>query len=122
MEFKDRFQKIVHEAKQRIREITVEQLKSEMTSSNPPRLVDVREESEWTAGHAAGAAHLSKGVLERDIEKKFPDTETPIVMYCGGGSRSALAADAARQMGYTQVTSLIGGFKAYKESGLPIES
>lgn len=122
MEFKNRFQKIVHEAKQRIREVTIEQLREQLASSNPPQLVDVREESEWSDGHARGATHLSKGVLERDIEKMFPNVETPIVMYCGGGSRSALAADVARQMGYSHVSSLIGGFKAYQEAGLPLES
>jgi len=84
-------------------------------------LVDTREESEWAAGHVAGAVHLSKGVIERDIETKVPDKDTKLVLYCGGGFRSALVADNLRQMGYTQAISLDGGWRALKDSGLPLE-
>ena len=81
----------------------------------------MREDSEWAAGHAAGAIHLGKGIIERDIETKIPDKQTAMVLYCGGGFRSALSADALQQMGYTNVISLDGGWRAYQQSGLPIE-
>ena len=84
-------------------------------------LVDVREESEFAAGHAAGAVHLGKGVIERDIEKVIPDAETPLVLYCGGGFRSALAADNLQKMGYTSVISMDGGWRAWTQAGLPVE-
>jgi rhodanese-related sulfurtransferase len=84
-------------------------------------LIDVREDGEWAAGHAAGSLHLGKGIIERDIESKVPDKETTLVLYCGGGFRSALAGDALRQMGYTSVISLDGGWRAYQNSGLPVE-
>jgi rhodanese-related sulfurtransferase len=84
-------------------------------------LVDTREESEWAAGHVAGAVHLGKGIIERDIETKVPDKDTKLVLYCGGGFRSALVADNLRLMGYTQAISLDGGWKALKESGLALE-
>ena len=84
-------------------------------------LIDVREDSEWAAGHAAGAVHLGKGVIERDIESKIPDKGAKLVLYCGGGFRSALAGDALQQMGYTDVISLDGGWRAYQGSGLPVE-
>ena len=84
-------------------------------------LVDVREDREWNISHAAGAIHIGKGVLERDIEKQFPAPHTPLVLYCGGGFRSALAADSLSQMGYTQVFSLAGGFRAWKAAGAQIE-
>ena len=84
-------------------------------------LIDIREESEWAAGRAAGAMHLSKGIIERDIEVKVPDKSATIVLYCGGGYRSALAADALQQMGYQSVISLDGGWKAWQQSGMPVE-
>ena len=84
-------------------------------------LIDVREDSEWDAGYAAGARHLGKGVLERDLEKMLPDVDTEIIMYCGGGFRSALTCDAAQKMGYRNVHSLIGGYKAMKQSGWPMK-
>jgi len=84
-------------------------------------LVDTREDSEWQAGHAAGAVHLSKGVIERDIEGKVPDKSTKMVLYCGGGFRSALAADNLQKMGYTNAISLDGGWRAWKEAGMPVE-
>lgn len=90
-------------------------------SGSPPVLVDVREDGEWAAGRAAGAIHLGKGIIERDIESKIPDKEKPMVLYCGGGFRSALAADALQKMGYTNAISLDGGWRAIQSGGLPIE-
>jgi rhodanese-related sulfurtransferase len=84
-------------------------------------LIDTREDSEWAAGHAAGAMHVGKGVIERDIEAKVPDKNATIVLYCGGGYRSALAADALQKMGYKNVISLDGGWRAWQEAGLPVE-
>jgi rhodanese-related sulfurtransferase len=84
-------------------------------------LVDTREDNEWAAGHVAGAVHLSKGIIERDIETKVPDKDTKLVLYCGGGFRSALVADNLQQMGYTHAISLDGGWRALKDSGLPLE-
>ena len=113
------FQKLVNDAKSRVQEIGIEQYMK--LRDEPHVLVDTREESEWAAGHAAGAVHLSKGVIERDIETKIPDKNTKLVLYCGGGFRSALAADNLQRMGYTQAISLDGGWRAIKESGLKIE-
>jgi rhodanese-related sulfurtransferase len=115
------FLKLVNEAKSRVKETDMEGYKKMAASGLKPVLVDVREESEWTAGHASGAIHLGKGVIERDIETKIPDKQTSMVLYCGGGFRSALAADTLQQMGYTNVISLDGGWRAYQQSGLPIE-
>ncbi len=115
------FQKIVTDAKARVTECTVEDVRERLARGEPFVLVDVREESEFAAGHAAGAVHLGKGVIERDIEAKVPDPATPLVLYCGGGFRSALAADAIQQMGYTNVISMDGGWRAWTEKGLPVE-
>ena len=112
---------LVQDAKSRIKELDVEQLKSLKASGENFTLIDVREESEFAAGHAAGAVHLSKGVIERDIETKVPRKSAKVVLYCGGGSRSALAADALLKMGYSNVLSLEGGINAYKKAGLPTE-
>jgi rhodanese-related sulfurtransferase len=90
-------------------------------SGAPHVLVDVREDGEWTAGHAAGAMHLGKGVIERDIEAKVPDHDATLVLYCGGGFRSALAADNLQKMGYRNAISLDGGWRAWTQSGLPVE-
>jgi rhodanese-related sulfurtransferase len=116
-----RFQAIVNDAKSRIREIDVDAVKRKRAAGENFVLVDVREDGEWTAGHAAGAVHIGKGVIERDIEAKVPDTSAELVLYCGGGFRSALAADALLKMGYTNVTSLAGGWRAWQEAGMPIE-
>lgn len=115
------FLALVNEAKSRIRTIGMEQLKRMRKSGQPFRLIDVREESEWAAGHAAGAMHLGKGIIERDIETAVPDHEETLVLYCGGGYRSALAADNLQKMGYRNVISLDGGWRAYRDSGLPVE-
>jgi len=115
------FLALVNDAKSRIREVDIEQYKGLVSSGDPHVLIDVREESEWAAGHAAGSMHLGKGIIERDIEAKVPDKNATVVLYCGGGFRSALAGDALRQMGYANVISLDGGWRAYQASGLPVE-
>jgi rhodanese-related sulfurtransferase len=115
------FLALVNAAKSRIREMDIQQYKQLVSSRDPHLLIDVREDGEWAAGHAAGSIHLGKGIIERDIESKVPDKETTLVLYCGGGFRSALAGDALRQMGYASVISLDGGWRAYQSSGLPVE-
>lgn len=115
-----RFLDIVSEAKQQVRECNVLDVKQMLDTEQDFVLVDVREESEWNAGHLPGAIHLGKGVIERDIEKTIPDENTKIVLYCGGGYRSALAAWNLQRMGYTNVISMDGGYRGWKEAGLPI--
>jgi rhodanese-related sulfurtransferase len=115
------FLALVDAAKSRIREIDIQQYRQMVSSGDAHLLIDVREDSEWAAGHAAGSLHLGKGIIERDIESKVPDKQTTLVLYCGGGFRSALAGDALRQMGYGSVISLDGGWRAYQSSGLPVE-
>jgi rhodanese-related sulfurtransferase len=115
------FQKLVDDAKSRIKEIDVDAYKKMVAARERHVLVDTREDSEWDAGHVEGAVHLGKGVIERDIEAKVPDKSTKIILYCGGGFRSALAADNLQKMGYTNAISLDGGWRALKESGLPLE-
>lgn len=116
------FLAIVHDAKKRIREIDIEEYKRRRESGEAGQLVDVREDHEWQLAHAAGALHLGKGVIERDIETAFPDKSTKLVLYCGGGYRSALATDNLQKMGYKNVISLDGGWRAIEASGLPLES
>ena len=117
-----RFLKLCEDAKARVRETTVDEVKRRMDRGDKGFvLVDVREESEWNAGHIPGATHLGKGVIERDIEQKIPDTGREIVLYCGGGFRSALAAEALEKMGYTNVISMDGGWRGWKEAGYPVE-
>jgi rhodanese-related sulfurtransferase len=115
------FLKLVDDAKARIRQIDIEGYKKMVAAKEPHVLVDTREDSEWADGRVAGAVHLSKGIIERDIETKYPDKSTELVLYCGGGFRSALAADNLQRMGYTNVISLDGGWRALKESGLALE-
>ncbi|HZT40274.1 MAG TPA: rhodanese-like domain-containing protein [Bryobacteraceae bacterium] len=115
------FLALVNDAKSRIQQIDIEGYKRLAQSGEPFILIDTREDNEWNAGHAAGAMHLGKGVIERDIETAVPDKNAKLVLYCGGGFRSALAADALQKMGYTNVLSLDGGWRAWKEAGLPIE-
>lgn len=112
MEHSPGFLKVVNEARTKVREITIDQAQERLAKNPKAVLLDVREDSEWQKGHAAQAQHLGKGVLERDIEKMFPDTNAEIIMYCGGGFRSALTAEVAQRMGYKNVASLIGGYKA----------
>jgi rhodanese-related sulfurtransferase len=115
------FLKIVQDAKTRIKECTVADVQRRIAAGDKFILVDVREESEYAAGHAPGAVHMSKGVIERDVEAKVPDKGTPLVLYCGGGFRSALAADNLQKMGYTTVISMDGGWRGWTQAGLPVE-
>ena len=115
------FLKLVNEAKTRVKEITTEQARERLRENPNATLIDVREDSEWQNGHAQGALHLGKGILERDLEKRVPNRSTELIMYCGGGFRSALTADAAQKMGYTNVFSLAGGYKALVAADWPME-
>ena len=114
------FLKLVNEAKSRVKEIDLAGYLKMREAGQMHVLVDTREESEWTAGHVAGAVHLGKGIIERDIEERVPDQNTPLVLYCGGGFRSALAADNLQAMGYTQVLSMDGGIRGWREKGLAL--
>ncbi len=115
------FLKIVNEAKRHVRECTVADVKARLDRGESLQLVDVREDSEWAKNHLPGAIHLGKGVIERDIEKTIPDLSAPIVLYCGGGFRSALAARNLQEMGYTNVISMDGGYTGWKNAGYPLE-
>jgi rhodanese-related sulfurtransferase len=115
------FLALVNAAKSRIQEIDMAEYQRMRAAGEAHILIDTRENDEWAAGHAAGAVHLGKGIIERDIEGQVPAKDTKLILYCGGGYRSALAADALRQMGYTNAISLDGGWRAYQSSGLPIE-
>jgi rhodanese-related sulfurtransferase len=115
-----RFLKIVEDAKKRIRETNVDEVKAKLDRGEKFQLVDVREESEYAKDHLPGAIHLGKGVIERDIEVRVPDLNTPLVLYCGGGFRSALAADNLQKMGYTNVLSMDGGIRVWREKNLPL--
>jgi rhodanese-related sulfurtransferase len=121
MKHSEGFLKLVNDAKSRIREVTVDETRERMATENSVRLIDVREDNEWQAAHAAGADHLGKGIIERDIEATVPDKSTEVILYCGGGYRSALAADVLQNMGYTNVFSMAGGWKAWQDSGAPVE-
>ena len=116
-----RFLALVEKARQQIQEISASQLKGKLENKDSFYLVDVREEDEYAAGRLPGAQHLCKGILERDIEATVPDSNAAVVLYCGGGYRSALAAEAMQKMGYTQVSSLAGGWRGWVEAGLPTE-
>ncbi len=115
-----RFLQIVQDAKSRVRELTVADVKAKLDRGETFVLVDVREESEWNRDHLPNAVHLGKGIIERDIEGSIPDTAAEIVLYCGGGFRSALVADNLQKMGYTNVWSMDGGHRGWKEQGLPL--
>lgn len=121
MKHSEGFLKLVNDSKTRIREVTVAETRERLKANNRVRLIDVREDNEWQLGRAAGSTHLSKGIIERDIEAQVPDKTTEVILYCGGGFRSALAADVLQRMGYTNVYSMAGGWKAWKESGAPVE-
>jgi rhodanese-related sulfurtransferase len=116
------FLALVNDAKKRVRQMSIEQYKRLRALGEAGQLVDVREDSEWQKAHAAGAIHLSKGVIERDIEKTIPDKNAKLVLYCGGGFRSVLATDNLQKMGYRNVTSLDGGWRVIEGSGLPLET
>ena len=114
-----RFLQIANDAKKRVRETNVDEVKARLDRGEKFVLVDVREESEFAKDHLPGAIHLGKGVIERDIEQRVPDTSTPLVLYCGGGFRSALAADNLQKMGYTNAISMDGGVRGWREKGFP---
>ena len=122
MEHSPGFLKSVNDAKSRVRENTPEDVKRKQEAGESFYFVDVREDNEWQKGHATGAIHIGKGIIERDIEKAVPDHDAEIILYCGGGFRSALAADALQKMGYKNVISMDGGWKRWRELGYPIES
>jgi rhodanese-related sulfurtransferase len=122
MKHSESFLKIVNDAKSRIKEVNVADTRDRLQENPDAKLVDVREDNEWDAAHATGAIHLGKGIIERDIETTVRDKSTELILYCGGGYRSALAADVLQTMGYTNVFSMAGGWKAWRESGAPIEA
>jgi rhodanese-related sulfurtransferase len=113
------FLKLVQDAKQRVKETNVPDVKRRIDAGENMVLVDVREDNEWAKGHLPGAVHMGKGVIERDVEQRVPDTATKLVLYCGGGFRSALVADNLQKMGYTNVESMDGGWRGWTEAGLP---
>lgn len=115
-----RFLQIVDDAKKRIRELSVDEVKEKLDKREKFLLIDVREESEWAKDHLPGAIHVGKGIIERDIEDRVPDANTPLVLYCGGGFRSALAADNLQKMGYKNVLSMDGGVRGWREKGFPL--
>jgi rhodanese-related sulfurtransferase len=115
-----RFEKLCEDTKKRVRELTVDQVKAKLDTGEKFHLVDVREESEWAKDHLPGATALGKGIIERDVEQRIPELDAPIVLYCGGGYRSALAADNLQKMGYTNVWSMDGGIRGWREKGFPL--
>ena len=115
------FLSLVDATRARVREITVDETRAKLRAGTPVVLVDVREDREWAAGHVAGARHLGKGIIERDIEAAVPEKDAEVILYCGGGFRSVLAADALQQMGYTNVVSMAGGWREWTEAGAPTE-
>jgi rhodanese-related sulfurtransferase len=117
-----RFLQIVQEAKKHIRETTVDEVKARLDRGEKLCLVDVREESEFARDHLPGALHLGKGVIERDVEARLPDTKAELILYCGGGFRSALAAENLQRMGYTNVLSMDGGIRDWRQKGYPLTS
>ncbi|MCI0410168.1 MAG: sulfurtransferase [Acidobacteria bacterium] len=117
----ERFVALVEEARKRVPELSIEEVKAKLGRGERFRLIDVREGEEYARGHLPGAESLCKGIIERDIEEKVPDPETPVVLYCGGGYRSALAGDNLQRMGYKKVWSMWGGWRAWSEAGFPTE-
>ena len=120
MEHAPGFLRLVDAARARVREVSLEDVRAMQARDEAFHLLDVREQDEWARGHLPGARHLGKGIIERDIESTIPDVDAPIVLYCGGGYRSALAADTLRLMGYTNVASMWGGWRAWIDAGLPV--
>ena len=121
MKHSEGFLRLVQDAKTRVRELDVEETRARLAANPDARLIDVREDNEWHAGHAAGAEHLGRGIIERDIETQHPDHAAELILYCGGGYRSALACDNLQRMGYTNVFSMDGGWKAWQDAGAPVE-
>ena len=120
MQHSEGFLKLVQDAKSRVKQIDYREIKKRLDAGEKFILVDTREDLEWAKGHVPGAIHLGKGIIERDIEKTIPDHNAPVVLYCGGGFRSALAADNLQKMGYTNVISMDGGWRGWTESGYPV--
>lgn len=120
MQHAPRFLKIVNDAKARVKETTVDEVNQKLDHGEKVLLVDVREESEFAKDHLPGAIHLGKGVIERDIEARVPEVKTPMILYCGGGFRSAMAADNLQKMGYTNVLSMDGGVREWREKNYPM--
>ena len=120
MKHAPRFLELVNEVRRNVAECSVDDVKARMDRGEKVLLIDVREESEWAKDHLPGAVHMGKGIIERDIEQRVPDPATPMVLYCGGGFRSALAADNLRRMGYTNLISMDGGIRGWRERGLPL--
>jgi rhodanese-related sulfurtransferase len=116
-----RFLQIVNDARQRVRETTVEEVKARLDRGDRFALIDVREDNEFAKDHLPGAVHLGRGIIERDIEERYPDSKTELVLYCGGGFRSAMAADNLQKMGYTNVISMDGGIRGWREKSYPLE-
>jgi rhodanese-related sulfurtransferase len=121
MKHSEGFLKLVDDARSRVREVTVAEARERLAANPRALLIDVREDQEWEAGHASGAEHLGKGIIERDVEARVPDRERELILYCGGGYRSALAADVLQRMGYRHVYSMAGGWKAWRAAGAPVE-
>jgi rhodanese-related sulfurtransferase len=121
MQHSPQFLKLVNDAKSRVKETNVADVKRRMATDEKFLLVDVREDNEWAKGRLPGAVHMGRGVIERDIEKAVPDSGTKLILYCGGGFRSALVADNLQKMGYTNVESMDGGWRGWNEAGLPTE-
>jgi rhodanese-related sulfurtransferase len=122
MQHSPRFLKLVQDAKSRVRETTVDDVKVRLDRGERLTIIDVREESEYARDHVPGAVHLGKGIIERDVESRFPDTSTELILYCGGGFRSALAAENLQKMGYTNVVSMDGGIRDWRNRGYPLTS
>ncbi len=122
MKHSEGFLNIVNDAKTRVREVSVAETQQRIRANPKAKLIDVREDNEWNEAHAAGAIHLGKGIIERDIETTVPDKDTELILYCGGGYRSALATDSLQKMGYRNVFSLAGGWKAWQEAGGEIKT
>lgn len=121
MQHSEGFLKLVELAKKNVKELPAEEVLKELGQNPKHVLIDVREDAEWAQGHLPKAIHLSKGIIERDIEQRFPDRDTPLVLYCGGGYRSILAAESLQKMGYRKVLSMIGGYRGWLEKNFPIE-
>ena len=119
MKHSPEFLKIVDDAKSRVREVNVDEARRKLEAGKA-RLIDVREDTEWAAGRARGAEHMGRGVIERDIEQRVPDKSAELILYCGGGFRSALSADSIQKMGYSNVASMAGGWRAWQEAGAPV--
>jgi rhodanese-related sulfurtransferase len=121
MKHSEAFLRLVNESRVRIKETNVAEVKKRLDAGEKFTLVDVREDNEWARGHLPGAVHLSRGIIERDIEQRFPDKSVELVLYCGGGYRSAMSADNLQKMGYTNVSSMDGGWRGWTEAGFPTE-